>query len=392
MDWLSKYDGVIQCARKAVRLTKKDGTTVQFVAMVQSDQGSMLNQTKAIALEDIRVVQEYPNVFPEELPGMPPDHDIEFLIELLPGTPPISKRPYRMPVNELVELKKQIVELQAKGFIRPSSSSWGAPVLFVEKKDGTQWKCVDYRSLNEVTIMNKYPLLRIEDMFDQMKGVGVFLKINLRSGYHQLRIRESDIPKPAFRTRYGLYKYTVMSFGLINAPAYFMYLMNKVFMEYLDKFVVVFIDDILIFSKMEEEQEKHLRLILLKLRSNQLYAKFSKCEFWLTKVTFLGHDISTGGVLVDPGKVRDVLNWMPPTNVSEIQGFFRLAGYYRCFIKDFSKIAKPMTKLLEKNKAFEWTEECQTSFVELKKHLTSAPVLILPDLTKKFDIYYDASH
>jgi hypothetical protein len=160
----------------------------------------------------------------------------------------------------------------------------------------------------------------------------------------------------------------------------------------LDKFVVVFIDDILIFSKMEEEQEKHLRLILLKLRSNQLYAKFSKCEFWLTKVTFLGHDISTGGVLVDPGKVRDVLNWMPPTNVSEIQGFLRLAGYYRCFIKDFSKIAKPMTKLLEKNKAFEWTEECQTSFEELKKHLTSAPVLILPDLTKKFDIYYDASH
>jgi hypothetical protein len=392
MDWLSKYDGVIQCARKAVRLTKKDGTTVEFVAMVQSDQGSMLNQTKAIALEDIRVVQEYPNVFLEELPGMPPDHDIEFLIELLPGTPPISKRPYRMPVNELVELKKQIVELQAKGFIRPSSSSWGAPVLFVEKKDGTQWKCVDYRSLNEVTIMNKYPLLRIEDMFDQMKGVGVFLKINLRSGYHQLRIRESDIPKPAFRTRYGLYKYTVMSFGLINAPAYFMYLMNKVFMEYLDKFVVVFIDDILIFSKMEEEQEKHLRLILLKLRSNQLYAKFSKCEFWLTKVTFLGHDISTGGVLVDPGKVRDVLNWMPPTNVSEIQGFLRLAGYYRCFIKDFSKIAKPMTKLLEKNKAFEWTEECQTSFEELKKHLTSAPMLILPDLTKKFDIYYDASH
>jgi hypothetical protein len=392
MDWLSKYDGVIQCARKAVRLTKKDGTTVQFVSMVQLDQGSMLNQTKAIALEDIRVVQEYPNVFLEELPGMPPDHDIEFLIELLPGTPPISKRPYRMPVNELVELKKQIVELQAKGFIRPSSSSWGAPVLFVEKKDGTQWKCVDYRSLNEVTIMNKYPLLRIEDMFDQMKGVGVFLKINLRSGYHQLRIRESDIPKPAFRTRYGLYKYTVMSFGLINAPAYFMYLMNKVFMEYLDKFVVVFIDDILIFSKMEEEQEKHLRLILLKLRSNQLYAKFSKCEFWLTKVTFLGHDISTGGVLVDPGKVRDVLNWMPPTNVSEIQGFLRLAGYYRCFIKDFSKIAKPMTKLLEKNKAFEWTEECQTSFEELKKHLTSAPMLILPDLTKKFDIYYDASH
>jgi hypothetical protein len=172
-----------------VRLTKKDGTTLEFVAMVQPDQGSMLNQTKAVALEDIRVVQEYRDIFPEELPGMPPDHDIEFLIELLPGTPTISKRPYRMPVNELVELKKQIAELQAKGFIRPSSSPWGAPVLFVEKKDGTQRMCVDYRLLNEVTIKNKYPLPRIEDLFDQMKGAGVLSNIDLRSGYHQLRIR-----------------------------------------------------------------------------------------------------------------------------------------------------------------------------------------------------------
>jgi hypothetical protein len=268
MDWLSKYDGVVQCAKKAVRLTKKDRTTVEFVAMVQLDQGSMLNHTKVVALEDIKVVQGYPDVFPEELSGMPADHDIEFLIELLPGAPPISKRPYRMHVNELVELKKQIAELQAKGFIRPSSSPWGALVLFVEKKDGTQRMCVDYRSLNEVTIKNKYPLPRIEDLFDQMKGAGVFSKIDLRSGYHQLRIRESDIPKTAFCTRYGLYEYTVMSFGLTNAPAYFMYLMNKVFIEYLDKFVVVFIDGILIFSKTEEEHKKHLRLVLEKLRSN----------------------------------------------------------------------------------------------------------------------------
>jgi hypothetical protein len=165
IDWLSKYDRVIQCVRKAVRLTKKGWDIVEFVAMVQSDQGSMLNQTKAIALEDIRVVQEYSIVFPEELSGMPPDSNIEFLIELLPETPPISKRPYRMPINELVELKKQIAELQAKGFIRPSSSPWGAPVLFVKKKDGTQRMCVDYRSLNEVTIKNKYPLPRIEDLF-----------------------------------------------------------------------------------------------------------------------------------------------------------------------------------------------------------------------------------
>jgi hypothetical protein len=199
----------------------------------------------------------------------------------------------------------------------------------VEKKDGTQRMCVDYRSLNEVTIKDKYPLLRIEDLFDQMNGASIFSKIDLRSGYHQLKIRESDIPKTAFRTRYGLYEYTMMSFGLTNALAYVMYLMNKVFMEYLDRFIIVFIDDILIFSKTMEEHEEHLRLVLEKLRSNQLYAKFSKCEFWLTEVAFLGHVISAGGVLVDLGKVKDVLNWMPPTTVSEIQSFLGLAGYYR---------------------------------------------------------------
>jgi hypothetical protein len=191
MDWLSKYDRVIQCAKRAVGLTKKDGTTVKFVAIVQADQACTLSQMKVTTLEEFLVVQEYPDVFPEELPGMPPDRDIEFLIELLPGTPPISMRPYRMPVNELVELKKQLAELQAKGFIRPSSSPWGASVLFVEKKDETQQMCVDYRSLNEVTIKNKYPFPRIEDLFDQMKGASVFSKIDLRSGYHQLKIRES---------------------------------------------------------------------------------------------------------------------------------------------------------------------------------------------------------
>jgi hypothetical protein len=182
-----------------------------------------------------------------------------------------------------------------------------------------------------------------------------------------LKIRESDIPKTAFCTRYGLYAYTVMSFGLTNAPANFMYLMNKVFMEYLDKFVVFFIDDIHIFSKMKEEHEKHLRMVLEKLRSNQLYAKFSKCEFWLTEVAFLRHVISAGGISVDPSKVKDVLNWMPLMNASEICSFLGLAGYYRQFIKDFSKITKPMTGLLEKNKDFDWTEGCQVSFEELKR-------------------------
>jgi hypothetical protein len=233
-------------------LTKKDGTIVEFVAAEQAYRASMLSQMKVIALEENLVVQEYPDVFLEELSGMPLDRDIEFFIELLLGTPPISKKPYRMPVNELVELKKQLAKLQDKGFICPSSSPRGAPVLFVEKKDGTQRMCVNYRSLNEVTVKIMYPLPQIEDLFDQMKRASVFSKIDLSSGYHQLKIRGSDIPKTAFHTRYGLYEYTVMSFGLTNAPAYFMYLMNKVFMEYLDKFVVVFIDDILVFSKTEE--------------------------------------------------------------------------------------------------------------------------------------------
>jgi hypothetical protein len=301
MDWLKKYNRVIHCARRVVQLTSANRTKVEFVATPSTRTLVSLNAMKAILMEEIRVVHEFPDVFPEDLPGMPLNRDIEFIIDLVPGTAPISKRPYWMPANELAELKKQLIELQEKGFIRLSSSPWGAPVLFVEKKDKTRRMCMDYRSLNEMTIKNKYPLPRIEDMFDQMKGACVFSKIDLRSGYHQLKIRELDIPKIAFRTRYGLYQYTIMSFGLTNAPTYVMYLMNKVFMEYIDKFVVVFIDDILVFSKHKEEHEEHMRLVLEKLREHKLYAKFSKCEFWLREVAFLGHVLSEGGVSIDSG-------------------------------------------------------------------------------------------
>jgi hypothetical protein len=191
-----------------------------------------------------------------------------------------------------------------------------------------------------------------------------------------------DIPKTAFTSRYGLYEFTVMSFGLTNAPAYFMYLMNKVFMEYLDRFVVVFIDDILVFSRDEEEHEEHLRLVLQKLREHQLYAKFSKCDFWLKEVSFLGHIITDGGIAVDPSKVQDGLNWNPPKNVLKIRSFLGLAGYYRRFIEGFSKIVKPLTSLLEKGKEFKWDDKCQACFEELKKKLTTAPVLIMPDIHK----------
>jgi hypothetical protein len=303
-------------------------------------------------LEKIPMVREFADVFPDELLGMTPDRDVEFVIELQPSTTPISKRPYRMPPKELAELETQLQELLDKGYIRPSSSPWGCPALFVKKKDGSLRLCVDYRPLNAVTIKNKYPLPRIDVLFDQLAGAKVFSKIDLRSGYHQIKMRPSDIPKTAFSTRYGLYEYLVMSFGLTNAPAYFMYLMNSVFMTELDKFVVVFIDDILIYSKNAEEQAEHLRIVLQRLRDHKLYAKFSKCEFRLESVKFLGHTISKDGISVDPSNVQEVMDWKPPKTVHQIRSFLGLAGYYRSFIPDFSRITKPMTELLKKGVKF----------------------------------------
>jgi hypothetical protein len=302
--------------------------------------------------DNIRVVRDFPDVFPQELPQMPPYREVEFVIDLLPGTTPISKRPYRMSVEELKELKKQLIELQEAGYIHSNSSPGGTLVLFVQKKEGSQGMCVDYRTLNDVTVKNKCLLPCIEDLFDQMRGARVFSKIDLRSGYHQMKIRPSDIPKTTFSTRYGLYEFTVMSFGLTNALAYFMNLMNKVFMEYLDRFVVVFIDDILTYSKSDSDHEKYLRLVLQKRRDNQLYAKYSKCEFWIGEVPFLGHIISNGGILVDPAKVKEIVVWSIPTIVIEIRSFLGLAEYYQRFIEGFSKIAKPMTSLLEKGREF----------------------------------------
>jgi hypothetical protein len=226
----------------------------------------------------------------------------------------------------------------------------------VEKKDGTRRMCIDYRALNVVTIKNKYPLPKIEDLFDQLRGASVFSKIDLRSGYHQLRIRPSDIPKTTFITKYGLYEFTVMSFGLTNVPAFFMNLMKSVFMDYLDKFVVAFIDDILIYSQIEEEHADHLRMVLQRLREHQLYAKLSKCKFRIDEVMFLGHIINKEGLAVDPKKVADILNWKAPTDARGIKSFIGMTEYYQRFIEGFSKIAKPMTALLGNKVKFKWTQ------------------------------------
>jgi hypothetical protein len=295
MNWLAKQNGMVSCKPRFIQLEHPSGTKVRIEPQSPKT-ATMLCNMSGKEIEEIPVVCEFPNVFPEELTELPPDRDVEFVIELMPGARPIAKSLCRMSSEELDELKKQLKKLLEQGFVRPSASPWGSPVLFMEKKDGTKRMCIDYRTLNSMTIKNKYPLPRIEDLLDRLKKAKFFSKIDLRSGYHQMKIREQDIPKMAFTTQYGLYEFVVVSFGLTNAPSYFVNLMNKVFMEELDRFVVVFIDDILIYSETAEEHEEHLRIVLKRLRQQKLYAKFSKCKFLMEKVAFLGHVLSAEGI------------------------------------------------------------------------------------------------
>jgi len=259
-------------------------------------------------------------------------------------------------------------------------------------KDGSSRLCVDYRQLNKMTIKNKYPLPRIDDLLDQLHGSSVFSKIDLRSGYHQILLKADDVQKTAFRSRYGHYEYVVMPFGVTNALVVFMDYMNRIFRPFLDKFVVVFIDDILIYSKTQEEHAEHLRLVLGVLREKQLYAKLSKCEFWMDEVQFLAHVIFSKGIAVDPAKVEAVVKWESPKSATEIRSFVGLAGYYRRFIEGFSKIVAPLTLLTRKDQPFTWIDKCEESFQELKRRLTSNPILVIPDVGKPFEVYCDASH
>ncbi|KAF3640037.1 putative ribonuclease H protein-like [Capsicum annuum] len=328
---------------------------------------------------------------PVDLLGIPPERKIDFGIDLLPNTQPISIPPYRMAPVELQELKDQMKDLLDKGFIRPNIFLWGAPVLFVHKKDGSLRMCIDYRQLNKVTVKNRYPIPRINDLFDQLQGANYFSKIDLRSGYHQLRVRECDIPKTAFRTRYGHLKFLVMLFGLTDAPVAFMNLMNRVFKQYLDMFVIVFIYDILVYSRTERYHVDHLMIVLHTVRDHQLFAKFSKCEFWLRSVAFLHHIISADGIRVDPQKTKVVRNWPRPISPLDIRSFLDLDGYYRGFFEGFSSIASPMSRLTQKKIKFQWSDSCEKIFQESKTRLTSALVLAIPDGSDGFVVYYDAS-
>ncbi|GJX02956.1 putative reverse transcriptase domain-containing protein [Tanacetum coccineum] len=349
MDWLVKHDAVIVCGEKVVRIPygnktliaegDKGGSRLKIISCIKArkyvEQGCHLflahvtkKNSKEKRMEDVTVIRDFPKVFPEELSGLPPPRQVEFRIDLVPGAAPVARAPYRLAPSEMKELSVQLQELLEKGFIHPSSSPWGAPVLFVKKKDGSFRMCIDYRELNKLTIKNRYPLPRIDDLFDQLQGSSVYSKIDLRSGYHQLRIKEEDIPITAFRTRYGHFEFQVMPFGLTNAPAVFMDLMNRD----------------------EEEHGKHLKIILELLKKERLYAKFLKCDFWLDSVQFLGYVIDRSGVHVDPTKIEAIKSWAAPTTPMEVRQFLGLAGYYQ-----------------------------------------STPILALPERTEDFIVYCDAS-
>ncbi|GKB84945.1 putative reverse transcriptase domain-containing protein [Tanacetum coccineum] len=297
-----------------------------FLANVTTKETKVKSEKKR--LENVPIVQDFPDVFPEDLLGLPLTRQVEFQIDLIHGSALVAHAPYRLAPSKMKELSEKLKELSNKGFIRPSSSPWGAPVLFVKKNDGSFRMCIDYRELNKLTVKNRYPLPRINDLFNQLQGSSVYSKIDLRSGYHQLQVQEEDIPKIAFQTRYGHYEFQVMPFGLRNAPVVFMDLMNRVCKPVLDKFVIVFIDDILIYSKNKKEHEEHLKAVLELLKKEKLYDKFSKCEFWIPKVQFLGHVIDSQGIHVDPAKIESIKDWESPKTPTEIRQFLGLVGVF----------------------------------------------------------------
>ncbi|GJR47002.1 putative reverse transcriptase domain-containing protein [Tanacetum coccineum] len=325
MDWLSLYHAVIVCDEKIVRVPFDNETLI-----IRGDGSNPRNESRLNIISCTKThkyLQKGCHVFLEDLSGVLPTRKVEFQIDLVPGAAPVARAPYRLAPSEMKELSNQLQELSDKGFIRPNSSPWGAPVLFVKKKDGSFQMCIDYRELNKLTVKNRYPLPRIDDLFDQLQGSSVYSKIDLRSSYHQLRVHKEDIPKIAFRTRYGHYDFQVMPFGLTNAPAIFMDLINQ--------------------------HEEHLKSILELLKKEELYAKFSKCEFWIPKVHFLGHVINSQAIHVDPAKIDSIKDWASSKTPTEIRQFLGLVGYYRRFIEGFSKISMSMTKLTQKGVKFD---------------------------------------
>ncbi|KAG7536993.1 Zinc knuckle CX2CX4HX4C [Arabidopsis suecica] len=353
---------------------------------------SITNPEQAIPSKIKFLLQDYTDVFPEENPqGLPPIRGIEHQIDFVPGASLPNRPAYRTNPVETKELEKQVTELMERGHIRESMSPCAVPVLLVPKKDGSWRMCVDCRAINNITVKYRHPIPRLDDMLDELHGSSIFSKVDLKSGYHQIRMKEGDEWKTAFKTKQGLYEWLVMPFGLTNAPSTFMRLMNHVLRAYIGHFVVVYFDDILVYSKSLEEHVDHLKMVLEVLRKEKLYANFKKCTFGTDNLVFLGFVVSTDGVKVDEEKVKAIREWPSPKSVGEVRSFHGLAGFYRRFVKDFSTLAAPLTEVIKKNVGFKWEQAQEDAFQALKEKLTNAPVLSLPDFIKTFEIECDAS-
>ncbi|GBG93512.1 hypothetical protein CBR_g72526 [Chara braunii] len=336
-----------------------------------------------------RVVAKFPDLFEE--PTRVVEREVVHAIEIIPGSKTPKGGIYRITPAELDELQRQLKELTEKGWIRPSSSPYGSPVLFVLKKGGTLRMCIDYRGLNAITVKNAEPLPRIDDLLDRVQGCKYYSKIDLKSEYHQIAIRPEDQHKTTFQTRYGLYEFVVMPFGLCNAPCTFHYAMNRIFHDHLDKFVVVYLDDILIFSKFVEEHAQHVEKVLSLLRQHKYKVNLEKCEFGRTKILYLGHEVSAEGIRPEDAKVASIRDWPRPQAVTEVRSFLGMCGYYRNFVKNYSTVASPLTDLTRLDTPWDWSDECEGAFKRLKHALMNHEVLMVPDPQKPFIVTIDAS-
>ena len=368
-----RYTGTWMCSPKAVR-------SVVFAA----DGSSRDNRAEGL-------IKEFSDVFADLPSGLPPERDVGHVIKLTPEASPQFRPIYRLSPLEMEELKKQITKLLEQGFIQPSSSPWGAPILFVAKADGSLRMCTDYRALNKVTQKDRYPLPRIDDLFDQLQGAKHFSSLDLQQGYYQVRISDEDAPKTAFRTPLGHFQWRVLNFGLTNAPATFMRLMNAVLAPFIGKFVLVYLDDILIYSKTEAEHRSHIRSVLQALRQHKLYAKLSKCEFFEPELKFLGHIVGQDGIKVDPAKVQVLATWPPLKSPADVRSFLGLANYFRKYIRGYSATVAPLIALTKDRAEWTWDEPQRMAFEALKNALSNAPVLIIPDLNEPFTVVSDAS-
>uniref|UniRef100_A0A2N9HIB0 Reverse transcriptase n=1 Tax=Fagus sylvatica TaxID=28930 RepID=A0A2N9HIB0_FAGSY len=353
---------------------------------------SFVKGGKTIKLAPLTPSQEFEDVFPEEMPNeLPPIRGIEHQIDFVPGAAIPNRPAYRSNPEETKELQRQVEDLMSKGYVRESMSPCAVPVLLVPKKDGTWRMCVDCRAINNITVKYRHPIPRLDDMLDELHGSCIFSKIDLKSGYHQIRMKEGDEWKTAFKTKYGLYEWLVMPFGLTNAPSTFMRLMNHVLRAFIGKFVVVYFDDILVYSKDLNEHIEHLRYVFDVLKCEKLYANFKKCNFCMEKVVFLGYVVTTTGIEVDEEKVKAIKEWPTPKSITEVRSFHGLASFYRRFVKDFSTLAAPLTEVIKKNVGFHWGADQENAFATIKERLCSAPVLALPNFNKTFEIECDAS-